>query len=101
MAGAVDRIQRPLQAGPNRPLLRATAGPQDGIAAVGLVSQPRQVRPFGVVELQSAGERVEHTGRNTSQRTAFEFRVVLNAHAGERGYLAAPQPGYPALSGCG
>ena len=46
---------------------------------------------FGVVELQGAGERVEHTGRDSGQGAAFELGVVLDAHLGQCGDLAAPQ----------
>jgi hypothetical protein len=51
-----DGVQRPLQAGPDGPLLRAAVGPQDGVAAVGLVGEAQQVGTLGVVELQGAGE---------------------------------------------
>ena len=56
---------------------------------------------FGVVELQGAGDRVEDTGGDTGQGAAFELGVVLHAHPGQRGDLAAPQPGHPALPGGG
>ena len=96
-----DGVERPLQAGPGRPLLRAAAGAQDGVAAVGLVGEAQQVGAFGVVELQGAGDRVEDAGGDPGEGAAFELGVVLHAHAGQRGDLAAPQPGDAALPGGG
>ncbi len=96
-----DGVQRPLQAGPHRPLPRAAAAAQDGVGAVGLVGQAQQVGPFGVVELQGAGERVEHAGRDPGQGAAFELGVVLHAHPGQRGDLTAPQPRHPTPPGDG
>ena len=55
-----------------------------------------QVGPFGVVELQGAGEGVEHAGRDAGEGAAFELGVVLDAHPGQRGDLAAAQPRHPA-----
>ena len=72
-------------------------GRRIGVAAVGLVGEAQQVGAFGVVELESAGERVQHAGRDTGEGAAFEFGVVLHAHAGQAGDLAAPQPGNPAV----
>ena len=52
--------------------------------------------PFGVVELQGAGDRVEDGGGDAGDRAAFELGVVLDADPGEGGDLAAAQPGHPA-----
>ena len=52
--------------------------------------------PFGVVELQGAGDRVEDRGGDAADRAAFELGVVLDADPGERGDLAAPQSRYAA-----
>ena len=54
---------------------------------------------FGVVELEGAGDRVENAGGDAAEGTAFELGVILNAHPGQGGDLAAPQPGHPALPG--
>jgi hypothetical protein len=62
-------------------LLPRIAGPQDGVAAVGFVGEAQQVGAFGVVELQGAGEGVEHAGRDTGQKAALELGVVLHAHS--------------------
>ena len=48
---------------------------------------------FGIVEPQSPGERAEDAGGDTGGDAAFELRVVLDAHPGEGGDLAAAQPG--------
>ena len=65
------------------------------------MGEAEQVGAFGVVELQGAGERVEHAGGDSGQGAAFELGVVLHAHAGQRGDLAAPQAGHAALPGGG
>jgi hypothetical protein len=54
------------------------------------VGETEQMGAFGVVELQGAGDRVENAGRDSGEGAAFELRVVLHAHAGQRGDLAAP-----------
>ena len=52
--------------------------------------------PFGVVELQGPGDRVEHLGRDPGQGAAFQLGVVLDADPGQGGDLDAAQPGHPA-----
>ena len=52
--------------------------------------------PFGVVELQGAGDRIEDGGGDAADGAAFELGVVLDADPGERGHLAAPQSRHPA-----
>ena len=52
-----------------------------------------EVRAFGVVEAEAAGERIEHAFGDAAQVAAFHLGVVVDADAGEhRGFLAA-QPG--------
>jgi hypothetical protein len=65
------------------------------------VGEVDQVRAFGVVELQGAGDRVEHAGRHSGQGAAFELRVVLDAHAGQYGDLGAAQAGDAAVGAGG
>jgi hypothetical protein len=65
----------------------------DGAAAVGLVGEAEQVGAFGVVELQGAGDGVEDARGGPSECAAFELGVVLHTHFGQRGDLAAPEPG--------
>jgi hypothetical protein len=59
------------------------------------------VASFGVVELEGAGDGVEDPCRDTPKRAALELGVVLDAHTGEGGDLAAAQSGDPALPGLG
>ena len=58
------------------------------------MGEVEQVGPFGVVELQGAGDGVQHRGGDARDRAAFEFGVVLHADSGEGGDLAAAQPGH-------
>jgi hypothetical protein len=67
-----------------------------------------QVGPFGVVELQGAGDGVEHGCADPGQGAALELGVVLDADAGQGGDLAAAQSGHasgadvrePDVDGC-
>src|SRR5437016_4184084 len=89
-----DGVQGPLQAGPwGPPLCGAAAWPHDGAGPVGGTRQVEQVRPFGVVELEGARDRVEDGGGDTGKGAAFELGEVLDAHPRERGNLAAAQSG--------
>ncbi|GAA1722926.1 hypothetical protein GCM10009734_29130 [Nonomuraea bangladeshensis] len=56
---------------------------------------------FGVVQVQGAGERVEDAGRDSGQVAAFELGVVLHAHPGQGGDLAAPEAGNASSPGYG
>ena len=56
---------------------------------------------FGVVELQRAGDGVEDLGGGAVDGAAFELGVVLDAEPGERGDLAASQPGHPPVAAGG
>jgi hypothetical protein len=51
------------------------------------------VRPFGVVELQRAGERLEHAFRDAAHVAALEAGVVGNADSGQDRDLLAAQSG--------
>ena len=51
------------------------------------------MRPFGVVELERAGERFEHAFGDAAQVAALEPGVVGDADAGEHGDLLAAQSG--------
>jgi hypothetical protein len=57
----------------------------------------QQVRAFGGVELQSAGQRLQHGFGDALHVAALQPGVVGDAHAGEDGDLLATQPGNPAL----
>jgi hypothetical protein len=65
------------------------------------VGETEQVGAFGIVELQGARECVEDAGGRPGQCAAFELGVVLHAHSGECGDLAAPEPGDTTASGGG
>jgi len=47
------------------------------------VGQVEQVGPLGVVELEGAGDRVQHARRDPSQGASLELGVVLDAHPGQ------------------
>ena len=51
-----------------------------------------QVRALGLVELQRAGERLEHALGDAAHVAALEARVVRDADAGEHRDLLAAQP---------
>ena len=90
-----EGIEHPLQTRPGLPAFRGSAGPHAGDGAVGGVGEMEQVGPFGVVEPEGAGNRVEHGRRCTGDRAAFELGVVLDADPGQRSNLGPAQPGYP------
>ena len=56
---------------------------------------------FGFVELQGAGDRVKNAGGHAAECATFELGVVLDAHSGEGGYLAATQSRHPPMNGLG
>ena len=49
---------------------------------------------FGVVQLQRAGECLEHRLGNAAQIAALETRVVVDADAGQKRDLLAAEPGH-------
>ena len=51
-----------------------------------------QVRAFGVVELQRAGERLQDAVGDAADVAALQSPVVLDAHAGQRRDLLPSQP---------
>jgi hypothetical protein len=85
-----------LQARPHGPLVAATAGPHGRASAVGGLGEVEQVGAFGFVKLESAGDRVQDGGGDAAECTAFKLGVILNAHPGQVGDLAATQPRDPA-----
>ena len=56
------------------------------------VSEVEQVRALGIIELQSAGERLEHAVGHAAGVAALQALVVLDADPGQRGDLLAAQP---------
>ena len=100
MAGPVVMASRVhCRLGSHRPALGAAAGSQGGAGAVGGVGEVEQVGAFSFIELEGAGDRVEHAGRYAAERAAFELGVILHAHLGELGDFAAAQSGDPSLPG--
>jgi hypothetical protein len=63
-------------------------GPHDRACSFRGSGQIEQVRPLGVIELEGTGDGIQHAGRGSGEGASFEFRVVLDAHAGQRGDLA-------------
>jgi hypothetical protein len=57
----------------------------------GGAAEVEQVRPFGLVEAQRPGERVEDALGDAGEVPALELRVVLHADTGQVGDLAAAQ----------
>ncbi|MDF2747543.1 MAG: hypothetical protein K0S98_1829 [Propionibacteriaceae bacterium] len=51
-----------------------------------------QMSTFRLVKLERPGDRVENARGHTAERSALQFGVVLDAHLGESGDLAAAQP---------
>lgn len=91
--GSGDRVEDVVEAGPDA-LWRGSAR-ASWCAGVGNAGEVEQVGSFGVVQLESVGERVEHGVRDAGGVAAFEPLVVLEADAGEGGDLLAAQPLYP------
>lgn len=90
-----ETVQHPLQAGPWRPAFPGSPpGPHAGARAVSCVSQVEQVGPFGVIELQGPGDRIENGGRDAAEGSAFQLGVVLNAYSGKCSNLTAAQAGH-------
>jgi len=57
-----DGIQGPSQAGPNGPLFARTTRADDARGPVGGPGEVEQMRPFGIVELQGASDRIQDSG---------------------------------------
>lgn len=97
-----DAVKGPLHARPRHPLCGvASAGTHGGGGAVGGLGEQEQVAPFDVVELEGPADCVENTRRYASKGAAFKLGVILDAHPGQRGHLAAAQSGYPTLPSLG
>jgi hypothetical protein len=54
-----------------------------------------QVLPFGVVEMQSTGDRLQHRLRRARQIAALQSGVVVDADPGEHCDFLAPQTLHP------
>ena len=86
---------------PRRPGSAPAAGAEHRAGAVGGLREVEQVGPFGVVELQCPGDRVQHGRADAGEGAALELGVVLDAHAGQGRDLAAAQARDPTLADVG
>jgi transcriptional regulator of aromatic amino acid metabolism len=53
-----------------------------------------QMRSFGLIQMQRAGQRIEHAVGRAAEVAALEAVVVVDAEPGEGGDLLAPQAGH-------
>jgi hypothetical protein len=65
---------------------------------VGRACKIGQMRALGLVELQRAGQRLQHAVGHAVDVAALQPRVVVDAHPGEQRDLLAAQAGYPPLA---
>ena len=89
--GAGDRVERPLDLGPDAWLGLAPARARPG--RLGGAGEVEEVGALGVVELQRPGQCLQHALGGAAHVAAFQARVVLDAHAGQDGDLFAAQSG--------
>src|SRR5205823_5369791 len=94
--GARDRVEGPLHLGPDAPPGSAAAGPQWGRPHGS--GEVEEVDALGVVELERAGQRLQHAVRDAADVTALEAGVVRDADAGQDGDLLAAQSGNAAAA---
>ena len=88
--GAGDRVERPLDLGPDAWLGLASAWACPGW--LGGAGEVEEVGAFGVVELERSGQCLQHALGGAAHVSAFKAGVVLDAHAGQDGDLFAAQP---------
>ena len=78
--GGGELVEGPLQTGPRGPALGGAPPRAHACAgAVGGVREVEQVGPFGVIELQGTGDRVEDQRPDAGRPTTLELAVVLDA----------------------
>ena len=56
------------------------------------------MRALVVVELQRAGDRVQHRRRHARVAALLEPHVIVDADARQHGQLLAPEPGHAAVA---
>ena len=86
---AGERVEGPLHARADR-----AAGRRQACRRLG-PGEVEEVEPFGIVEVEGAGDGVEHAVGRSVNVAALELGVVVRAHAGEIRHLLAPQPRHP------
>jgi hypothetical protein len=89
--GAGDRVECPLDLGPDAWLVLAPARACPG--RLGGAGEVEDVGALGVVELERPGQCLQDALGGAAHVSAFKARVVLDAHAGQHGDLFAAQPG--------
>jgi hypothetical protein len=85
------RVARPHALPGDSTALRQARRPQGA-------GEVEEVRPLGLIELQGAGERLEHAVGDALHVTALDPGVVGDADAGQDGDLLATQLGDPAAA---
>jgi len=90
--GVGHRVQQPLHARPD--LLPGGLVPS-GRGGVGYPYQVEQVCALDLVQLQGAGDAVEHLVGDAADVAAFQPCVVLDRDARQLGCLVPAQPGHP------
>ena len=90
--GAGDRVEGPLHLGPDT-LLRLAPARRRSRRLCG-AGEVEEVGALGVVELERAGQGLQHALRDAAHVAAFEAGVVRNAHAGQDGDLLAAESGH-------
>ena len=99
---AGDRVEYPLQRGVRCPSGSiATRLTKHHAGTVGCLRQVQQVGALGLVQFQGPGDGIQDRSAHPGQDTAFEFRVILHADAGQGRDLAAAKALDPARTDIG
>ena len=94
--GAGDRVEGPLDLGPDALLGLAPTGPRRRrLCGAGEVEE---VGALGVVELERPGQCLQHALGGPAHVSALQARVVRHAHAGQDGDLLAAESGNAATA---
>jgi len=95
-SGAGEPVQDVLDAGPHA--LPGRSSPSRRARWPQGAGEIEQVRAFGLVELQGAGERFQHAVGDAVEVAALDPGVVGDADAGQDGDFLAAQAGDPAAA---
>ena len=71
------------------------------LAGAGGAGQVEQVQPFGLVQLQGPGDRVQHIVRDAGDVALLQADVPVGGHPGQDRHLFPPQTGYPSTAAAG
>src|SRR4051795_1900925 len=94
--GPGDRVEGPLDLWPDALFGLAATRPRPG--RLGGAGEVEQVGALGVIELERAGQRVQHALGGAAHVSALQAGVVRDAHAGQDGDLPAAQSGNAATA---